>query len=542
MEPYYAGALSLVPPVIAVALALLTKEVFSSLIIGILSGTLIYTIGMGQDFVVVNTVQNALTVMVNKIDFNIIIFCSVLGSIVYVIAMAGGSRAYGEWATKRIRGRKSALLSTSLLGAFIFIDDYFNCLTVGTVMRPITDKYRISRAKLAYIIDSTAAPVCIIAPISSWAAAVGSNLKATGAFESEMEAFIATIPWNFYALLSISMVILVSIGNFDFGLMRRSEIDAIKRGPVAGPEGEHDNIDVVTERGGVLDMVIPILALIVFATLSLLYVGGYWGEDPAYHTVAAAFGNTSAGPALAMASFAALFVAYVQFTARRLLTLKQFMSGVLKGVQAMIPANMILVLAWAISGVCRDLLQTQVFISNIVQNDMGMLGNLLPAIIFIIASFLSFSTGTAWGTFGILIPIVVVVAEAIDPTGAIIIVTLSATLAGSVFGDHCSPISDTTILSSAGAGCVHIEHVSTQLPFALIAATSACCGYIVAGFTLNVYLSLAVGFIIMISTMTFLHFRNLKRETYAEHEMMHAIATEQAADAPKVKGQPKERI
>ena len=542
MEPYYAGALSLVPPVIAVALALLTKEVFSSLIIGILSGTLIYTIGMGQDFVVVNTVQNALTVMVNKIDFNIIIFCSVLGSIVYVIAMAGGSRAYGEWATKRIRGRKSALLSTSLLGAFIFIDDYFNCLTVGTVMRPITDKYRISRAKLAYIIDSTAAPVCIIAPISSWAAAVGSNLKATGAFESEMEAFIATIPWNFYALLSISMVLLVAIGNFDFGLMRRSEIDAIKRGPVAGPEGEHDNIDVVTERGGVLDMVIPILALIVFATLSLLYVGGYWGEDPAYHTVAAAFGNTSAGPALAMASFAALFVAYVQFTARRLLTLKQFMSGVLKGVQAMIPANMILVLAWAISGVCRDLLQTQVFISNIVQNDMGMLGNLLPAIIFIIASFLSFSTGTAWGTFGILIPIVVVVAEAIDPTGAIIIVTLSATLAGSVFGDHCSPISDTTILSSAGAGCVHIEHVSTQLPFALIAAISACIGYIVAGFTLNVYLSLAVGFIIMICTMTFLHFRNLKRETYAEHEMMHAIATEQAADAPKVKGQPKERI
>ena len=243
-----------------------------------------------------------------------------------------------------------------------------------------------------------------------------------------------------------------------------------------------------------------------------------------------------------MASFAALFVAYVQFTARRLLTLKQFMSGVLKGVQAMIPANMILVLAWAISGVCRDLLQTQVFISNIVQNDMGMLGNLLPAIIFIIASFLSFSTGTAWGTFGILIPIVVVVAEAIDPTGAIIIVTLSAPLAGSVFGDHCSPISDTTILSSAGAGCVHIEHVSTQLPFALIAAISACIGYIVAGFTLNVYLSLGVGFIIMICTMTFLHFRNLKRETYAEHEMMHAIASEQAADAPKVKGQPKERI
>ena len=502
MEPYYAGALSLVPPVIAVALALLTKEVFSSLIIGILSGTLIYTIGMGQDFVVVNTVQNALTVMVNKIDFNIIIFCSVLGSIVYVIAMAGGSRAYGDWATKRIRGRKSALLSTSLLGAFIFIDDYFNCLTVGTVMRPITDKYRISRAKLAYIIDSTAAPVCIIAPISSWAAAVGSNLKATGAFESEMEAFIATIPWNFYALLSISMVILVSIGNFDFGLMRRSEIDAIKNGPLGSSEGEHDNIDVVTERGGVLDMVIPILALIVFATLSLLYVGGYWGEDPAYHTVAAAFGNTSAGPALAMASFAALFVAYVQFTARRLLTLKQFMSGVLKGVQAMIPANMILVLAWAISGVCRDLLQTQVFISNIVQNDMGMLGNLLPAIIFIIASFLSFSTGTAWGTFGILIPIALAVVPN-DPN--LLVVTVAAVLAGAVGGDHVSPISDTTILASAGAQCHHLDHVNTQIPYVIVVASCSFIGYLAAGIADSGTVGFGVGLVVLLCSMGYIY-------------------------------------
>ena len=526
MEPYYAGALSLVPPIIAVALALITKEVFSSLLLGILSGTLIYTIGIGHDDIIIGTVQNAFNMMVTKVDMNIIIFCSLLGSLVYVIAMAGGSRAYGDWASKKIKGRRSALLSTSVLGAFIFIDDYFNCLTVGTVMRPITDKYRISRAKLAYIIDSTAAPVCIIAPISSWAAAVGSNLKSSGIQGSEMEAFISSIPWNFYALLSISMVLLVAVGNFDFGLMRKAEIDTIKNGYAGqgSSTGESDSIDVVTDKGGVLDMVVPILSLIVFATLSLLYVGGYWGDDPAYHSISTAFGNTSAGPALVIASFAALLVAFVMFVGRRLLTLKEFMNGVLKGVQAMIPANMILVMAWAISGVCRDLLETQVFISNIVQNDMGVLGNLLPAIIFMIAGFLSFSTGTAWGTFGILIPIVVVVAQAIDPNGTLIIITLSATLAGSVFGDHCSPISDTTILSSAGANCVHIEHVSTQLPFALIAAFSSFIGYLVAGFTANVYLSLGTGFIIMVGIMSFLHMRNLKRETYSDHEAKHPVA------------------
>lgn len=335
MEPYYAGALSILPPIIAVALALITKEVFSSLLVGILTGTCIYTFGLGQDYPVIATVQNAFSVMVNKVDFNIIIFCSLLGSLVYVIAMAGGSKAYGEWATRKIKGRKSALLSTSLLGAFIFIDDYFNCLTVGTVMRPITDKYRISRAKLAYIIDSTAAPICIIAPISSWAAAVGSNLKSTGAFESEMEAFISTIPWNFYALLCIVMVIMVAIGNFDFGAMRRAEMNAIQNTSAATTdESSHDNIDVVAEKPRVLSMIVPILALIVFATMSLLFVGGYWGEDPAYHTIGAAFGNTSAGPALVLGSFAALVVAFVQFIATRTLTLKQFMNGVLRGIQA----------------------------------------------------------------------------------------------------------------------------------------------------------------------------------------------------------------
>mgnify|MGYP003372152236 CR=1 FL=1 len=516
MEAYYAGWLSILPPIIAVGLALITKEVFSSLLLGILSGTLIYTVGIGADSIVVGTVENAFKVMANRFDINIVLFCSLLGSLVYVISMAGGSKAYGKWATTHIKGRRSAMISTSILGGFIFIDDYFNCLTVGTVMRPITDTYKISRAKLAYIIDATAAPICIIAPISSWAAAVGSNLKDTNAFESEMQAFVSTIPWNFYALLCLSMVLIVSFLNLDFGPMLKAEQDVLNQVGINDDEKEQDsknvdNIDVKAD-GTVFDMIIPIASLIIFATLSLLYVGGYWGDDPAYHSLGAAFGNTSAGPALVLSSFAALSVAFVLFVFRRLLTLKEFMDGVLRGVQAMVPANMILVLAWTIAGVTRDLLQTPVFISSIVQSDTAILGAILPAVIFAIAGFLSFSTGTAWGTFGILIPIVVSVAQAVDPDSqALIVVTLSATLAGSVFGDHCSPISDTTILSSAGAGCVHIEHVYTQLPYALVVAFCAFIGYIIAGLTYNLWLSLGTAAVLLICIIAVLHRINVNR-------------------------------
>ena len=514
MDPFNAGALSLLPPIIAITLALWTKEVFSSLMIGILSGSLIYTIGMGQDFVIVRTIETAFAVMVKKVDFNIIIFCTLLGSLVYVISLAGGTRAYGKWATRRIKGKTSALLSTSALGAFIFIDDYFNCLTVGTVMRPVTDSYKISRAKLAYIIDATAAPICIIAPISSWAAAVGSNLKATGAFESDLAAFVATIPWNFYALLSIIMVVMISVGNFDFGPMRKAEQRA-QAGDVGEIEKNDDNHKQpeAGSRGHVLDMLVPIAALIVFAVLALLFNGGYWGKDPAYHTLAAAFGNCSAAPALALASFSALLVAFLQFVPRGVLSLKTFMDGCMQGMKAMMPANTILVLAWAISGVCRDLLQTPVFVKSLVEADGGLTGGLLPAIIFILAGFLRFSTGTAWGTFGILIPIVVPVAQVVDPNGSLVLISLSATLAGSVFGDHCSPISDTTILSSAGAACMHIEHVSTQMPYACVVAASSLVGYIAAGFSQSLPVSFGAGLIVMV--LTLFYFRNRARRCAA---------------------------
>lgn len=497
VEPYYAGWLSILPPVIAITLALVTKEVLSSLLIGILSGTVIYALNMPGVSLLVGPVEIAFKVMVDKIDMNIIIFCSLLGALVYVISMAGGTAAYGKWASGKIKSRRSALLSTSALGTFVFIDDYFNCLTVGTVMKPVTDAHGISRAKLAYIIDATAAPICIIAPISSWAAAVGSNLKATGAFDSDFAAFIATIPYNFYALLSLVMIVIVSLTNLNFGPMRAAEERARRGdlGALANPAGAQALHAGTGRRGGILDMLIPIAALIVFSVLGLLYSGGYWGEDESYHTLAAAFGNTTASEALVWGSCGALLVALLLFVPRGLISFRGFMDGVVEGIKTMLTANIILVLAWTISGVCRDLLQTPQFVESIVQGG-GAASALLPAVVFIIAGFLSFSTGTAWGTFGILIPIVVPVAQAIDPH--LLVVTLSATLAGSVFGDHCSPISDTTILSSAGAGCNHVEHISTQLPYALVVATSCFAGYAVAGFSRgNLWLSLGTAVVVL---------------------------------------------
>lgn len=512
MEPFAAGWLSILPPIVAIALALLTKEVLSSLTLGILTGTLIYTIGTDGN-VLMGTLQSAFTTMGNKVDFNILVFCSLLGALVYVVAMSGGTKAYGAWAVSKIKGRRSTLLATSGLGILIFIDDYFNCLSVGTVMRPLCDNYRIARAKLAYIIDSTAAPICIIAPVSSWAAAVGSSLKGNGVFESDMAAFIAAIPWNFYALLSIAMILFIVITNYDFGPMARAEERALA-GDVGEGAAGHAEPPHANPRGRVFDMLVPIFALIVFAVLALMYSGGYWGSDPAYHTFQAAIGNSSAASALVWAAFGAVVVAFFLYVPRGLVPFADFMQGLVEGAKLMLPANIILVLAWTLSGVCRDLLQTPLFVQEIVQSSGGDLSVFLPFAVFLISAFLSFSTGTAWGTFGILIPIVVPVVQGIDPN--LTIVVLSATLAGSVMGDHCSPISDTTILSSAGACCNHIEHVATQLPYALVVAACSAAGYLVAGITGgNLWLSLGTAFAMMVVVATFLHFREVRRAAKA---------------------------
>ncbi len=505
MESVYVGWLSLVPPVIAIGLALLTKEVISSLMVGILSGTLIYSLTIGLN-PIVGTTETTFSLMASKIDMNILLFLAFLGALVVVVTMAGGSRAYGRWASQKLKSKRGVQFATGALGVLIFIDDYFNCLTVGTVMKPVTDKYNISRAKLAYIIDATAAPICIIAPISSWAAAVGSSLQATGSFESDLAAFVATIPYNLYALLSIVMVIAVCAFNLDFGPMEHAELKAAKGDIGAVDASSNDNMRV-SSKGTVLDMIIPVIALIIFSVLAMLHNGGYWGEDPAYHSMAAAFGNCVAAEALVVGGFGALVVAFLMFVPRGLINFRDFMGGVGEGVKSMVPADIILVLAWTISGVCRDLLQTGEFVSEVVTKS-NVPGALLPAIVFVIAAFLSFSMGTAWGTFGILIPIVVPACEAIAPQ--LLVVTLSATLAGSVFGDHCSPISDTTILSSTGAGCDHIQHVSTQMLYAILVA--ACCfvGYLVAGFTnANAFISFGAAVVLLLVALVFLHKRSL---------------------------------
>lgn len=356
MDPIYAGWLSIVPPIIAIALALMTKEVISSLMIGILSGTLIYACMSGGN-PVVGTVDYAFKLMANRVDINIILFLALLGALVAVVNMAGGSQAYGRWAGNKLKSKRSAMVATGVLGSLIFIDDYFNCLTVGTVMKPVTDKYHISRAKLAYIIDATAAPICIIAPISSWAAAVGSNLAITGEFESDIAAFIATIPYNLYALLSILMVFLLCFVNLDFGPMEHAE-EAAEAGDLGAIDKEETDAIPVNEKGRVFDMLIPILALIVFSILAMLYNGGFWGDDPAYHSIGAAFGNCVAAEALVLGGFAALVVAFLLFVPRRVVKFRDFMAGITMGVKSMVPAFIILTLAWTISGVCRDLLMT----------------------------------------------------------------------------------------------------------------------------------------------------------------------------------------
>ena len=486
MEAVQAGWLSILPPIIAIFLAIVTKDVVFSLLLGALAGTLTYSLLAGLN-PLIGPIEVLFRATMENVDVSIILFICLLGALVQVIANSGASAAYGRWGSRRLKTRRSTLLATSVLGVLIFIDDYFNCLTVGTVMRPLSDRQKISRAKLAYIIDSTAAPVCILAPISSWAAAVGSNLRSTGAFTSDFSAFCATIPYNLYALLTIGMVLYLSIRGRDFGPMARQETLAREMDYIPEEETAQDGPD-----GRVSDMIIPILALIVLTVLGMLYNGGFFGGD--YHMdLIGALGNCNAAEALTWGGLWALILAFLMYVPRKLMSFQKFMDGVTEGMKNMVPSCAILVLAWTISGVCRDQLLTAEYIRDMMAAS-SIPGFLLPVIIFAVAAFLSFSIGTAWGTFGILIPIVIPVATALSPN--LLIVALSATLSGSVFGDHCSPISDTTILSSTGAQCDHMIHVSTQLPYALCTAGCAAVGYIASGLSDgNLAVTLGVSFL-----------------------------------------------
>ncbi len=509
MEPIQVGLFCILPPVIAIGLALITKEVLSSLMLGILSGTLIYALNTGAG--PISAVSSAFTIMAEEFSASMIIFLCLLGGLVAVISMAGGSRAYGEWAAKGVRSRKSAQFATGILGVLIFIDDYFNCLTVGTVMKPITDKYHISRAKLAYLIDATAAPVCIIAPVSSWAASVISNLPDEG--NGGMATFLSTIPFNLYAILTIIMILVLVAFQLDFGPMQKYELEAqMQKGDITDDAtAQADDISglKVSGKGTLWDLVVPILSLIVFCILAMLYTGGYFAGGIGLFD---AFGNTNANLSLAMGGFGAIIVAALLFLPRRILTFRDFMDGLTAGFKSMVPACTILTLAWTLKGVC-DALSVGPYVSEVVSSSSVPIA-ILPAIVFAVAAFLSFSTGTAWRD----------VWHSHSHCGAHLpergyfrssASCWPATLAGSVFGDHCSPISDTTILSSTGAGCDHITHVSTQIPYALLVAGCSFAGYLVAGFTRNVFITLAFSVALLVGALFLLHKFTLKKESAA---------------------------
>ncbi len=497
------GLLSLLPPIIAIVLALLTKEVISSLVLGILSGGAIYTWATGGNLVeVIAFPFGIMSKTVGSPDkFNIILFLAILGGLVAVVTKAGGSLAYGNWASGKIKNKNLAQLATCILGLVIFIDDYFNCLTVGTVMKPVTDKYRLSRAKLAYIIDTTAAPVCIIAPVSSWAAAVGSTLYETGAFSNELSAFFSTIPYNLYAILSLIMVLVLSLTDLEFGPMAEVEAQAEATGDLGAQDNDiAPELANISTKGTVWDLIIPIGSLIVLTILAMLYNGGLWSKGL---SIREAFGNCDASAALVVGGFGAFVVSFIQFIPRKLLPFTDFMESFAKGINSMVPAFIILSLAWTIGSICQNYLGTGKYIGAVVEaSHLPM--ELIPAIVFLVAAGLSFSIGTAWGTFGIFIPIVVFICKALDP--AIMTVTLSATLAGSVFGDHCSPISDTTILSSSGAGVQHMTHVGTQIPYAITVALCCFIGYIISGYSHgNLPLTLGSSIVLLLVTLKVLH-------------------------------------
>ena len=503
VTPFYASIWAILPPVIAIVLALITKEVYSSLFIGVLAGGLLYSRFTFEGTLVHIVEDGFVASLADSYNVGILIFLVLLGALVCMMNKAGGSAAFGRWASTHIKSRLGAQICTICLGILIFVDDYFNCLTVGSVMRPVTDAKRVSRSKLSYLIDSTAAPVCIIAPISSWAAAVAGF--ASGSGMNGFELFISAIPYNFYALLTIVMMFTLSIANFDYGPMKLHEMNARLNGDLftSGKDSaeKSDDAENGNPKGLVLDLVLPVVILIICCIVGMIYSGGFF--DPAdpeyYHNFISSFSNCDASVGLALGSLVAIVLdAIYFFLIRRIIKFTECMGCLADGFKAMVPAILILTFAWTLKGM-TDSLGAKVFIADIVNTSAASFMNLLPAIIFLIAVGLSFATGTSWGTFGILIPIVI---SAFHGFGSeITIIAISACMAGAVCGDHCSPISDTTIMASAGAQCNHINHVSTQLPYAMTVAAVSFVSYIIAGFVQNALIALPIAIVLMIGTL-----------------------------------------
>ena len=488
----YATFWALVPPVVAIGLALITKEVYSSLFIGVLMGGILYS-GFSFEGTITHIFEDGMiSVLSDSYNVGILIFLVILGAMVCLMNRAGGSAAFGQFAADHIKGRVGAELATILLGCLIFIDDYFNCLTVGSVMRPVTDKFKVSRAKLAYLIDATAAPICIIAPISSWAAAV------TGFVEGEdgFSIFVRAIPYNCYAVLTIVMMIGMVLLRTEFGSMKFHEKNALKGDLYTTPGRPYDTEKQpeVSVRGTVLDLLIPIISLIICCMVGMLYTGGFFsGED-----FVTAFSQSDASLGLTMGSFFGLLITIGLYQVRRVLKFSECMACIPEGFKSMVPAIMILSFAWTLKAM-TDSLGADVYVATVVASSARSLLNFLPAIIFVVGCFLAFATGTSWGTFGILIPIVVAVFENSNPD--LMIISISACMAGAVCGDHCSPISDTTIMASAGAQCEHVNHVTTQLPYAVTAAAVSFVSYIIAGFVQSAWIALPIAIALMVATM-----------------------------------------
>lgn len=488
----YATFWALVPPVVAIGLALITKEVYSSLFVGVLMGGILYS-GFSFEGTITHIFEDGMiNVLSDSYNVGILIFLVILGTMVCLMNRAGGSAAFGQFAADHIKGRVGAELATILLGCLIFIDDYFNCLTVGSVMRPVTDKFKVSRAKLAYLIDATAAPICIIAPISSWAAAV------TGFVEGEdgFSIFVRAIPYNFYAILTIVMMIGMVLLRTEFGSMKFHEKNALKGDLYTTPGRPYDTEKQpeVSVRGTVLDLLIPIISLIICCMIGMLYTGGFFsGED-----FVTAFSQSDASLGLTMGSFFGLLITIGLYQVRRVLKFSECMACIPEGFKSMVPAIMILSFAWTLKAM-TDSLGADVYVATVVASSARSFLNFLPAIIFVVGCFLAFATGTSWGTFGILIPIVVDAFQATNPT--LMTIAISACMAGAVCGDHCSPISDTTIMASAGAQCEHVNHVTTQLPYAVTAAVVSFVSYIIAGFVQSAWIALPIAIALMVATM-----------------------------------------
>ena len=488
---FYNTIWALLPPVIAIALALITKEVYSSLFVGILVGGLLYS-NFGFEGTVLHVFSDGIvSVLSDSYNVGILVFLVILGTLVCLMNKAGGSAAFGRWAQTHIKSRVGAQLATIVLGCLIFIDDYFNCLTVGSVMRPVTDKHRISRAKLAYLIDATAAPVCIIAPISSWAAAVaGFAEEGQG-----LNLFIRAIPFNFYALLTVVMMVGMALMKVEFGPMEIFEENAMENGDLFSGPNPYASMDeeVDETHGRVIDLVLPIVVLVACCVIGMIYSGGFFSGAGFVE----AFSNSDASVGLMLGSAFALVFTFVYYLIRRAMSFRDMMGCIPEGFKAMVPAILILTFAWSLKAM-TDSLGAKYFVRDFVQGSAASMQMFLPAIVFLIGCLLAFATGTSWGTFGMLIPIVQNVFSMDNPLA---IVCISACMAGAVCGDHCSPISDTTIMASAGAQCDHVNHVSTQLPYAITAAAVSFVSYIIAGFIPNAFIALPIAIVLMLVTL-----------------------------------------